>query len=244
MLEASSRHPDLVARVVPSPLATKLNPLIHRLLDAGEIGNVIAVDARLAKDSFIDFESPLHWRESFRHSGMNIMELGILYESLMGWLGDARWVMAAGKVNVVGRIDPDEERYRRVRIPDYLLAWAEFDSGIDASMQMSSVTGLAPPPAIWVFATDGTVAYDLESGVVRVGLRGREQLEPLDVHANDQVRWPIDDFIDAIRGIEPSATTSFEDGVRYMEFVEAVWRSLRSGCRQSVTPLGDEPEGS
>jgi predicted dehydrogenase len=34
------------------------------------------------------------------------------------------------------------------------------------------------------------------------------------------------EFIGAIRGEEPVRRTTFEDGVRYMEFTEAVARSL------------------
>jgi predicted dehydrogenase len=38
--------------------------------------------------------------------------------------------------------------------------------------------------------------------------------------------WNVErDFIDSIREGKPVALTSFEDGVRYMRFTEAVWRS-------------------
>ena len=38
-----------------------------------------------------------------------------------------------------------------------------------------------------------------------------------------------EEFVNAIRGLEPVTHTSFEDGVRYMEFTEAVTRSAQSG---------------
>ena len=38
-----------------------------------------------------------------------------------------------------------------------------------------------------------------------------------------------EEFISAIRGNEKVTYTSFEDGVRYMEFTEAVARSAQSG---------------
>ena len=41
-----------------------------------------------------------------------------------------------------------------------------------------------------------------------------------------------EEFINAIRGKEQVTHTSFEDGVKYMEFTEAVTRSAESG--QSV----------
>ena len=42
--------------------------------------------------------------------------------------------------------------------------------------------------------------------------------------------WRVEEeFINAIRGIEQITHTSFQDGVRYMEFTEAVTRSAQSG---------------
>ena len=38
-----------------------------------------------------------------------------------------------------------------------------------------------------------------------------------------------EDFIAAIRGKAPVRLTTFEDGVRYMEFTEAVFRSRQTG---------------
>jgi predicted dehydrogenase len=43
-------------------------------------------------------------------------------------------------------------------------------------------------------------------------------------------RWRVEEeFINAIRGREKVTRTRFEDGVRYMEFTEAVIRSAQSG---------------
>jgi hypothetical protein len=38
------------------------------------------------------------------------------------------------------------------------------------------------------------------------------------------------EFVNAIRGQEPITHTSFEDGMKYMEFTEAVARSMASGA--------------
>ena len=45
-----------------------------------------------------------------------------------------------------------------------------------------------------------------------------------------QYRWRVaEEFVNAIRGLEPVTRTSFEVGVQYMEFVEAVALSARAG---------------
>jgi hypothetical protein len=48
-----------------------------------------------------------------------------------------------------------------------------------------------------------------------------------------------EEFIGAIRGEEDVRLTTFEDGVRYMEFTEAVSRSARQG-RAIDLPLAGE----
>ena len=54
---------------------------------------------------------------------------------------------------------------------------------------------------------------------------------------NKQNRWRVEEeFINAIRGLEPITHTNFEDGVRYMEFTDAVTISYQSG-QTVVLPL-------
>ena len=43
-----------------------------------------------------------------------------------------------------------------------------------------------------------------------------------------------EEFISAIRGREEVTHTSFEDGVKYMEFTEAVTRSAQTGKAVSL----------
>jgi predicted dehydrogenase len=47
----------------------------------------------------------------------------------------------------------------------------------------------------------------------------------------------VDEFIEAIRGKGTITQTTFEDGVKYMEFTEAVARSAAEG-RAIALPLG------
>ncbi len=46
-----------------------------------------------------------------------------------------------------------------------------------------------------------------------------------------------EEFINAIRGREKITHTTFEDGVRYMEFTDAVTKSAASGQAVDVKPL-------
>ena len=53
--------------------------------------------------------------------------------------------------------------------------------------------------------------------------------------ADKQGTWRVEEeFVNAIRGKEKVVLTSFEDGVRYMEFTEAVTRSAQTGQAVSL----------
>ena len=62
------------------------------------------------------------------------------------------------------------------------------------------------------------------------GKRGDAGLTEISNPEEEQYRWRVaEEFINAIRGLEPVTRTSFETGVQYMEFVEAVSQSSRTG---------------
>ena len=58
------------------------------------------------------------------------------------------------------------------------------------------------------------------------------------VPAAKRVGWRVEEeFVNAIRGREKVTRTGFEDGVRYMEFTDAVTRSAASGQAVDVADL-------
>ena len=63
-----------------------------------------------------------------------------------------------------------------------------------------------------------------------VGRRGDAELTELPNPEEAQYRWRVaEEFVNAIRGLEPVTRTSFEVGVQYMELLEAVALSARAG---------------
>jgi predicted dehydrogenase len=52
------------------------------------------------------------------------------------------------------------------------------------------------------------------------------------------VGWRVEEeFVNAIRGREKVTHTNLEDGVRYMEFTDAVTKSAQTGQAVDVAPL-------
>src|SRR5438094_791216 len=63
-------------------------------------------------------------------------------------------------------------------------------------------------------------------------------LSEIPIPAERRIGWRVEEeFINAIRGKEKVSRTTFEDGVRYMEFTEAVWKSAAGGQAVDVAEL-------
>ena len=231
MLAASLARPGLVTQVVPSPLTLKVDQTIKDLISDGYLGDVLSVDLIIHGGDFIDRDGPFHWRHDRDLSGYNIMFMGILYEAMMRWVGPASSVSAVTRVHVPSRTD-DAGNRRVISIPDHVEVLCEMASGPVAHMRFSAVTGLAPDDRVWLFGTEGTLRLDLASMTLSGGRRGDEALSEIAIPPEREEAWRVEqEFVNAIRGIEKVTHTSFEDGVKYMEFTEAVTRSSRTGAR-------------
>ncbi len=231
MHDAARARPDLVAQIVPSPMTLAVDKTIQRLLAAGFLGDLLAIEVR-AGGEFLDAESPLHWRQNRDLSGLNIMSLGIWYEAVMRWAGTATAVSALGKTFAPMRPNADG-LLQATSIPDHLDVVAGMACGAQLHIQISSVTGLAGAPEAWLFGTQGTLRFS--QNALTGGQRGDAELMPIPVGDDERSGWRVEEeFINAIRGLEPITHTTFQDGVKYMEFTEAVSRSLAQRC---VVPL-------
>jgi predicted dehydrogenase len=218
MLDAARRAPQLVTQLVPAPNTLEIDSTLQALLAEAYVGDVLAVEIQANQGQFVDAEAPLHWRQDAALSGLNVMTMGIWYEALMRWLGPARRVMALTKIAVSRRKDA-AGAWQDVRVPDHVEILATLGRGASAHMRFSTVTALAPPSEVWIFGTEGTLRVESDARRVSGGRRGEEE------------------FVNAIRGREKVTRTTFEDGVRYMEFTEAVWKSAQSGQAADVAEL-------
>lgn len=232
MCEAARANPSLTAQVVPSPLTLRVDRTVRRLIAEGYIGNILAVEVR-ACDGFLDAKAPLHWRQDYDLSGFNVMTLGIWYEAVARWIGDAERVTAMGKTFVKMRIDPATGAMRSVRIPEHLDVIAAMACGAQAHFQFSSIAGFSPPPEAILFGSEGTMRVC--DNRLYGGKRGDAGLREIEIRPEDEGKWRVEEeFVGAIRGKKPIALTTFEDGLGYMEFTEAVARGMADGRSVSL----------
>ncbi len=239
MLAASRAHPGLVAQIVPAPWTLEVDAAIRKILAEGRLGRLLAVDVRGTTGQFVDEGSPLHWRQDAAKSGFNVLTLGIWYECVARWIGHARSLVAGARTFVTRRPDPVTGGTVEVEVPDHVDVLAETGDGTSLRFQVSAVTGLAPSPrAAWLFGSEGTLRVDADSRRLFGARRGDTELGEIVVPPGERVGWRVErEFVGAIRGGEPVRFTTFADGVRSMEFTEAVAVSARTGRRVEL-PAG------
>lgn len=226
MLAASQAKPHLVTQIVPSPFTLRVDKTVKRLLAEGYLGDILAIELRDG-NTFLDLDGSIQWRQDFDLSGLNIMFMGIWYEALLRWVGEATSVMAMGKTFMKMRKD-GEGNLRAVRIPEHLDVVAEMACGAQLHMQSSMVSGLAGPPSATLFGSRGTLRFT--EGKLLGGQRSDSALTEMPIPDEEVGGWRVEEeFVSAIRGNEEITHTDFETGVKYMEFTEAVNRSMAEG---------------
>ncbi len=226
MRTVSRQKTHLIAQIVPSPMTLRADNTIKRRIAEGYIGDVLAIEAR-AGGAFLDSESALQWRQDFDLSGLNIMSMGIWYEALMRWVGEATRIMAMGKTFVKMRPDADGVM-RSVRIPEHIDVVGDLACGAQLHIQVSNVAGLAGAPEVYIFGSNGTLRFS--GNKLYGGQKGDTELSEIDIPDSEAGGWRVEEeFVNAIRGDEVITHTDFDTGVKYMEFTEAVTRSIQSG---------------
>ncbi len=238
MLAAARAHPELVTQVVPGPFTLAVDPTVQALLADGYIGQLEAVDVRISS-GFVQPEAPMNFRTDRDLSGVNTLSLGIYYESLMRWIGPATAITARTRVAVAYRPDPTTGLRRSQQVPDHVEVLLDLPQGALGHMHVSAVAGLMPGPELWLFGSEGTLRFEQSGERLSGARRPDTELQPIEIPAERRGAWRVEEeFVGAIRGGQPVRLTTFADGVRYMEFTEAVHRSSAEG-RTVHLPLMD-----
>ncbi len=231
MLDTSRLYPELVAQVVPSPFTLEFDRKLQELIADGYLGELYAIEVRGLSGTFADLESPMSWRQDIDMSGLNVLSMGIYYEALARWVGHATTVMAMRKRCVRQRPAKDAKRLDTVRVPDHVVILAEMDCGAQAHFTFSAVMGAAQDKAgFWLYGKDGTLYLDIARNKLFGARRGDGELAEIQVEKKLRTGWRVEEeFIGAIRGKEQIRLTTFTEGVKYMEFTEAVALSAELG---------------
>ncbi|MHB1424553.1 MAG: Gfo/Idh/MocA family protein [Gemmataceae bacterium] len=247
MLAASRRHPRLVCQIVPSPYGLKGDVVMRELIREGFLGELREVHVYSRTDALADSAAPLSWRQDAALSGVNMLTLGIVHETLLRWTPPPLRVLAQAHAFTAERIDPESGVRRPVGTPDSVQVLSVLSNGARASYHVSGVTPFGAGSAIQLYGTDGVLYYDLLndriSGVSRAhgaAPAPAESPREIPIPKDKERGWQVEaDFVDSIRLGTPVQLSNFETGVAYMEFTEAVAHSARTGMAVKL-PLSEE----
>lgn len=232
MLEASRARPDLVAQIVPAPMSLDVDATVQEILRAGVLGSLHSVSVTHTTRQYIDSSAPLTWRQNYDLSGYNMLSMGIYHEIVQRWLQqEPEWVFADAEVFTKQRsIEPDGELVE-VKIPDSVSVLGRLKDGPQLIYHFSAVEAGELRNEMRLNGSRGGLRFDVAANRLYRSENERES----EVQISSEVRrgWRVEeDFVNSIRSGASVALTSFQDGVAYMRFTEAVYQSWRTGNRQ------------
>lgn len=228
---AAAMESQLAHQICQPPHALKGDWFVQRLIAEGYVGDIRNIVVRSMTPGGIDPNTPLHWRQIGRFSGLNTMSVGMLVEFVHRWCGYTKSVSAQAETFVTAR--PTDQGRAPVDRPDTVNILAQMESGATAVYLFSSTAHHAPAERIEIYGTEGTLVYEtsavLDDQRIWGAQAGDDGLRELEIPASEMRAWTVEaDFIDMIKTGKPAEST-FYQGVKYMEFTEAVFRSVERG---------------
>lgn len=231
MQAASTAHPNQVAMLVPSPFGLLVDAEVRQLLSDRFIQDVREIVVIGADDQFHDYSQLLHWRQDAEISGVNVLTLGILHETLLRWVPQPSRVFAQAQTFEPVRPNPVAVGNKPVTVPDSVQVLTQLPSGARGIYHFSGIDLFGPGKQIHLYGSSGTIKILFgEQERILVGRIGESQLHEVTIPPERRGGWKVEaEFIGAIRGENSVTHTDFASGVQYMEFTEAVARSAASG---------------
>ncbi len=223
------------AQLCLSPLGLPVDGAMRRLLFDEEIlGEFTHGVALLGDCGYLDPQASLHWRQMGHLSGINTLTLGIFVETLHRWLGSFSRVQAL--THTVTRQRPISEggRLANVDRPDVVSISAESQKGGLMTLLFSGVTR-SQEQSFELHGTKGSIRHVIGEPALWVNHGSAWERHVIPQEA--LTTWTAErDFVHAIRRNSPILypNPSFDDGLRYMEFTEAVFRSADQGQAISI----------
>ncbi len=223
-MEARARASDRVTGLCPVPIGLSVDATVKRLLREGELGSIRLVRVQSFSNAYAAPEVPMDWRKNARYSGLNMHTLGMYVEVIHRWFGWTRSVNGAlTQVFIPERLGESGE-LEAVGVPDQVMFNTTMQAGFPVQYVISAAVHHGMD-AIEIYGSRATLRYDVKSDVLFGGHEGvgmgKVAIRPEDAY--DLEHWQVErDFIAAIReGKEYHP--DFEDGLKYMEVIQAVY---------------------
>lgn len=217
----ASQNTNLVTTLYPPALGLKGDRVMKRLLhEEGYVGDIL--DVRVTAISS-PVPGPGGWQVDPEIVGVNTMTLGILSEVFNRWIGPGKTVSASSG-------EPPEV------VPQSLVIGVELENGGTASFHLSLRGTNGPGFSIEIYGSRGFINYTMLVEEISGRTEGEDNVHPINISDEEQQDQTTDaDFIRSIRKGTP-ISPDFAEGLRYMEFTEAVAQSLFEKRSVSLPP--------
>jgi predicted dehydrogenase len=228
MFAASLANPGLIAQIVPSPFGLIQNSFIKSLEEHAFIGKLREVVVIGSDSTYWDYTEYLHWRQDAKISGLNVLTLGILHETVSRWIPATTRVFAQTTCFEKQRPLANSQGLVDVTVADSVQIVTQIEGGARGIYHFSGITLFGPGKQIHLYGSRGTIKYVInpKEEVLYTGRPGDADLKRVDIPESQRGGWRVEaEFIAAVRGHDKIQHTTFASGVRYMEFTEAVARS-------------------
>jgi predicted dehydrogenase len=209
------------------------------MLREGFVGQPYNVVIRSYADQYHNPQAPVHWRQIERISGVNTMDVGMMIEVVHRWLGYTKRVTAQTATFIPERPPAQVNQgtgQTKVDRPDSVTVAAQMENGALLSGLWSGVARFgADLNMIEIYGAEGTIRYLLGmdapgSGKILAAKANEDALEEVTIPESEARPWTVEqDFIQAVREGKRDPEPSFRDGLKYMEFTDAVVKSAREG---------------
>jgi len=236
MLDAAEAAPRQVAMICPPPHRMPWEPYIRQTLSEGRLGELLSIRVESVDAANL---GPITWREQVEYSGQQVLQMGIIAETLNAWLGEYESLVATTATPVTRKSD-SEGRVIEIGIPQVVTIAGRLTTGTPIVEHHCGVANHNPVNAVTIFGSEATLRVDFMKQI-SFGKPGHA-LEPIDVPDDMQNPWRVEaDFIEAVRAAETEkpfhVSPDFHEGLRYMRKIAAVHASAQSGQRVTLTEV-------
>jgi predicted dehydrogenase len=233
MIEAAGSSGRVAALYPPRP-GLKGDRVMKRLLHEQDFVGEIR-EVRVSAMSLAETNMAYSWKRDPDVVGVNAMTLGMWSEVLNRWAPLPRRLVAFARLGDSQRI-ATVEGMAGTQVPGSIAALSELENGASAMYHFSDWVPFGPSHSIEIHGTRGVLLYKLFQEEIFGASEGSKQMIPIPVPPGDERQHTTDaEFIAAIQN-GGCVSPDFSDGVRYMEFCEAVALSAHS-CRIVDLPL-------
>ncbi len=238
MLAAAQSRPNQVAMICPPPHRMPFEPYVRRVLANGTLGAVRLVELRSISGANLDRQS-VSWRERVEYSGRHALAVGIYAEVLNAWLGPYASLSAQMATPMATKRDAWGATVT-IGVPQIVTVTGRLAGGALVVEEHSGVAadGASRGETLVIWGEKATLRHTFSPSAIELAPAGGTWAPVAVPHIEQRGWWAEEEFITAVRharaGESWRVTPGFAEGFEYMQKMEAIHLSARSG--QVVDP--------